>query len=89
MSTAPNASPGPLEPHYSVKEIAERWGLSENVVRDLFRDEPGVLVIGEPRPKYGKQRGKVTLRIPQSVLERVYRRQCVVDKGGKLDSRRA
>ena len=65
------------ERHYSVAEIAELWKLSPNAVRRLFQREPGVLTIGEPRPKYGRERGKVTLRIPQSVLERVHRRRCV------------
>lgn len=65
------------ERHYSVKEVAEMWGLSPGVVRGLFQQEPGVLAIGEPRPKFGRRRGKVTLRIPQSVLERVYRRHCL------------
>jgi len=65
------------ERHFSVAEIAELWGLSPSAVRKMFQHEPGVLAIGEPRPKFGRRRGKVTLRIPQSVLERVYRRQCV------------
>lgn len=65
------------ERHYSVAEIAELWKLSPNAVRRLFQREQGVLAIGEPRPRFGKRRGKVTLRIPQSVLERVYRRQCI------------
>ena len=64
------------ERHYTVSEIAEMWGLSSGAVRKLFQQEPGILAIGEPRPKFGRRRGKVTLRIPQSVLERVYRRHC-------------
>lgn len=66
-----------LEPHYTVEQIAERLNLSASAVRKLFQDEPGVLAIGEARPRFGRRRGRVTLRIPQSVLERVYRRQCV------------
>lgn len=65
------------ERHYSVVEVAELWNLSPSAVRRLFQNEPGVLAIGEPRPKFGRRRGKVTLRIPQSVFERVYRRQCI------------
>ncbi len=64
------------ERHYSVAEVAETWNLSPNAVRKLFQNEPGVLAIGEPRPKFGRRRGYVTLRIPQSVLDRVYRRKC-------------
>jgi hypothetical protein len=70
-----------MERHYSVAEVAEMWKLSPSAVRRLFQCEPGVLTIGEPRPKFGRRRGKVTLRIPQSVLERVYRRQCIAAHG--------
>lgn len=66
------------ERHYSVAEIAELWKLSPGKVRGIFQSEPGVLAIGEPRPRFGRRRGKVTLRIPQSVLDRVYRRQCIL-----------
>lgn len=38
----------------------------------MFRDEPGVLRFG--KEKKGHQRDYVTLRIPASVAERVYRR---------------
>jgi len=61
------------ERHYSVAEVAEMWNLSADAVRRLFQNEPGVLVLGDSRPKYGKRR-YATLRIPESVLERVYRR---------------
>lgn len=70
------------ERHYSVAEVAEMWQLSPNAIRKLFQNEPGVLALGEPRPKFGRQRGKVTLRIPQSVLERVYRRLCIAPNRG-------
>ena len=38
----------------------------------LFENEPGVLVIGERSPRH--KRRYVTLRIPQTVLERVHSR---------------
>jgi AraC-like DNA-binding protein len=60
------------ERHYSVKELAQMWGLSATAIRRLFRDEPGVLRFG--KEKRGHQRDYVTLRIPASVAERVYRR---------------
>jgi len=63
---------GLTERHYSVKEIAEKWGLSPTAIRRLFRDEPGVLRF--TKEKRGLQREYVTLRIPASVAERVYRR---------------
>ena len=61
-----------IERHYAVAEIAELWNLSSDKVRELFENEPGVLVIGERSPRH--KRRYVTLRIPQKVLERVHRR---------------
>jgi hypothetical protein len=57
---------------YTVKEIAEMLKLSDDRVRDLFQREPGVLAIG--RNRTAQRRSYVTLRIPQDVFERVYRR---------------
>ncbi len=70
------------ERHYSPAEIAGLWGLSVDTVRRLFENEPGVLVFEPPRA-YGRRRRYRTLRIPESVAERVYRRLSVVDAGGK------
>ena len=61
-----------IERHYSVAEIAEMWSLSPDKVRELFESEPGVLVIGERSPRH--KRRYVTLRVPQTVLERVHSR---------------
>jgi hypothetical protein len=61
-----------IERHYAVAEIAEMWNLSPDKVRELFENEPGVLVIGERSPRH--KRRYVTLRIPQKVLERVHHR---------------
>jgi len=61
-----------FERHFSVQEIAAIWGLSEDVVREMFQNQPGVLVLGDPNAR-GKRR-YVTLRIPQSVVERVHRK---------------
>jgi hypothetical protein len=62
----------PAERHYAVTEIAKMWNLSPDKVRNLFVNEPGVLVIGSrnPRPK----RRYLTLRVPQTVLQRVHNR---------------
>jgi AraC-like DNA-binding protein len=67
-----NVEPISIEKHYSIKEVAERWGLSENTVRDLFRDEADVMRID--RPKTRGKRAYSTLRIPASVVQRVHRR---------------
>jgi hypothetical protein len=61
------------ERHYAPAEVAAIWGLSIDRVRRLFGYEPGVLVIDSGRLTANKRR-YTTLRIPQSVLDRVHRR---------------
>ena len=60
------------EHHYTVAEIAEMWQLSVDAVRKIFCNEPGVLVLGDSNPRRRKRR-YLTLRIPQSVVERVHK----------------
>jgi hypothetical protein len=60
----------PAERHYEVIEVAEMWNLSADKVRELFEQEPGVLVIGDRNPRH--KRRYLTLRIPQTVLQRVH-----------------
>ena len=64
------------ERHYAVAEIAVLWNLSSDAVRKLFQDEPGVLVLGSQGPTH--KRRYTTLRIPESVLQRVHRRMTKV-----------
>lgn len=71
----PHSADGALEPHYSVQEIADSWRLCENAVRDIFRNEPGVVRIH--RPKSRNKRAYTTLRIPRSVVQRVHCRMSV------------
>jgi len=57
--------------HYHINELAELWGMSPNMIRRWFENEPDVL-----RITVGYGRGKdhrVCLRIPESVAERVHR----------------
>ena len=63
------------EQHYSVAELAKLWGVSEDTIRRLFRNEVGVLVLSRARP--GKRR-YMSLRIPQSVARRVHQKLSVV-----------
>jgi DNA-binding transcriptional regulator LsrR (DeoR family) len=63
---------GAFEQHYTVQEIAEKWHLSETVVRKIFRDEPGVIRIDSEERRF--KRGYCTLRIPESVAMRVHSR---------------
>jgi len=68
----PERNDEPVERHYAVVEVAEMWHLSPDKVRNLFEHEPGVLVIGDTLPRH-KRRYR-TLRIPQTVLQRVHSR---------------
>jgi hypothetical protein len=77
VPVARSSTAGPaLERHFSVREIAELWGLCENSLRALFKDEDGVVRIERPRSRW--KRGYSTLRIPLSVLERVHQRMSKV-----------
>jgi hypothetical protein len=76
-----SAVPGPppthsseLEQMLTVSEIAQKWCLDPTTVRDLFRNEQGVLVLVNPR---SRKRRYATLRIPVSVVSRVQRRLSV------------
>jgi hypothetical protein len=75
-SIRPALEPALNERHYTVDEIAELWNLSGNTVRKLFRDEEGVLRVGEPSRliggrKKGYKRRYITLRISESAMARV------------------
>ncbi len=63
------------ERHFSPRTLAELWALSEDTIIRIFEDEAGVFKLGEQ--KRGK-RAYTTLRIPETVTERVYR-----ERGGK------
>jgi transposase len=60
-----------VEKHYSVRQVAEMWGYSEETIRRLFRKEKGVLKIGSPETRYKRKRWQ--LSIPESVLLRVHK----------------
>ena len=61
-----------FERHYAPAELGELWNLSADTVRRMFEREPGVLVF--ENPVRSSSRRFRTLRIPESVAERVYRR---------------
>jgi len=58
------------EKHYAPAELALLWGVSVQTVRELFKDEDGVLKIGSDGTR--NRRAYKTLRIPYSVAERVH-----------------
>jgi len=59
-----------FETHYTPKQLAKLWGVSDDMVRDLFRYEVDVLRIDRPETRH--KRGYSTMRIPESVAMRVY-----------------
>ena len=60
------------ERHYTPQELAVTWGVSVQTIRDVFRNEEGVLKLGSNGTRT-KRRYK-TLRIPESVARRVHTR---------------
>src|SRR6516162_4365871 len=49
------------EKHYSILDIASMWGISSDLARDTFKDEPGVLVF--ERPGTRTKRAYSTIRV--------------------------
>lgn len=60
----------PMEKHYSTKEIAEAWGIDKVTVLSIFEGEPGVFRLGPAGDV--RRRTRREIRIPASVLRRVY-----------------
>jgi hypothetical protein len=58
------------ETHYTPTQLAKVWGVDPETIRNLFRNEIGVLKIQNNNGK----RAYVTLRIPESVAVRVHRK---------------
>jgi hypothetical protein len=61
---------GALGKHYKIPEIAKLWQYSPETVRQLFKNHPSVLKIN--RPEWLHKRGYVSLRVPESVLHKLY-----------------
>ena len=59
------------ERQYTVNELAEMWNRNRKTIVRMFEDEPGVLKIKDPGQR-GEGSNRKTLRIPQSVMERVH-----------------
>ena len=64
----------PAEGDYTVSQLAEEWGFSSDKIRELFRNEPGVLKLKDENASKKRKRSYVTLRIPPEVAQRVKRR---------------
>jgi hypothetical protein len=82
MSQAPLETT--FERHYSVEELCTLWGMSDDFIRRLFLHEPGVVVFYQSR--FGRRVYR-TLRIPESVAQRVHARMTAIE-GAQIVSRR-
>ena len=60
------------EDHFSPKDLAIKWGLSVDTIREMFQNEPDVLIVVRPATRH-KRRYR-TFRIPESVAVRVHNR---------------
>jgi len=59
-----------LEKHFSINELVDLWGLSPGVIRGLFCDRADVIRVGHGERMH--KRAYFTLRIPESVVQRVH-----------------
>jgi hypothetical protein len=66
------AEPAPIERHYTAGEVADLWRFNVETVRRLFENEPGVIVL-QTLARKGKRPYR-TIRVPQTVLDRVHKR---------------
>ncbi len=64
------------ERHYTVAEVAAMWNLSKDAAHRLFQNEPGVLIL--PNRARGSKRRYRTIRIPQSIADRVHKHLSLV-----------
>ena len=64
-----------LERHYTLTELARQWQVSRRTLRPWFINEPGVIRYGTGKLTKARRRSYVSLRIPESVARRVYRRR--------------
>lgn len=63
-----------LEKHYTIQEVAELWHLSDETVREIFRDYPGVLKVVRPAGRF--KRAYTSIRIPESVVLKRHAELC-------------
>jgi len=62
---------GMLEKHYTIKQVAELLQISRDRAWRMVKDEPGLLRIA---PKVTPSPRQHLYRIPESVLQRILRR---------------
>ena len=60
------------ERHFTPQELAEVWNVSVQTIREIFQREEGVIKIGRDGTR--TRRRYKTIRIPESVADRVHTR---------------
>lgn len=68
------ATPDFLERHFTLGELAKAWHMSRRSIQPWFMEEEGVIKYGAGKLTKGRRRTHISLRIPESVARRVYRR---------------
>jgi hypothetical protein len=74
QTQSPQVARPPHTGDYTVAELAKEWRLSTAKIRQLFRQEPGVVKLKDDNFYKKRKRPYVTLRIPAEVAARVKRR---------------
>jgi hypothetical protein len=69
-----SATPPIRTTNYTVTELAKEWNLSVATIREMFRNEPGVIKLKDDDFYRKRKRPYVVLRIPPEVAQRVKRR---------------
>ena len=59
---------------YSPQEIAKAWNVSDEFIRLLFMNEPGVLRFNKTGKSRKRTRSYTTIRIPKPVMIRVFKK---------------
>jgi hypothetical protein len=70
----PLPSPEFMERHYTLSELALQWRTCERTLKTWFADEPDIIRFGREKLTKSKKRAYVSMRIPESVALRVYRK---------------
>jgi hypothetical protein len=58
-----------FERHYSIGELAKLWNLGRETVRQMVKDDPGVIKI-----RLGKKKAHTRYSVPESAAERIHTR---------------
>jgi hypothetical protein len=58
-----------FERHYAISELVSVWGLGRETIRNLVKDEPGVLKL-----RIGRKKANTRYSVPESVVRRIHTR---------------